>query len=126
METLNKKILIVEDEKAIINGISDLFAHEGFEVLKAGNGQEGLDLALSDHPDMILLDVLMPDTDGFFLLENLRKDDWGKSAKVLMWSNSRGVETIERTKKLGVLDFLIKSDWEYRDIVKKIRGFLGL
>jgi two-component system, cell cycle response regulator DivK len=125
MDTLQKKVLIVEDEASIINGISDKFTHEGFLVFKAKDGQEGLDRALREHPDFILLDNLMPDTDGFYLLENLRKDKWGKNVPVVMWSNSHGSKTIARAKKMGVLDFMIKSEWEYRDIVKKVREILS-
>ena len=125
MDTPQRKVLIIEDELSILNGISDKFAHEGFLVIKATNGQEGLDSALKDHPDFILVDNLMPNTDGFYFLENLRKDKWGKNARVIMWSNSQDSVTIARAKKIGILDFIIKSEWEYRDIVKKVKEILG-
>jgi len=118
------RILIVDDETPILNGISDKFAHEGFSVVKAVDGKDGLDKALQEHPDFILIDNLMPTADGFYFLENLRKDDWGKNARVIMWSNSHDSKTIARAKTLGTLDFMIKSDWEYRDVVKKVNGFL--
>lgn len=121
-----KKVLIVEDEAPILNGISDKFTHEGFLALKAKDGQEGLDMALKNHPDMILLDNLMPNTDGFYLLENLRKDEWGKNALVIMWSNSHDAGTSERAKELKVVDFMVKSEWEYRDVVKKVKEALGM
>jgi PleD family two-component response regulator len=124
MDTPPKKILIVEDEAAILNGISDKFTNEGFLVIKAKDGQEGLDEALKNHPDIVLLDNLMPNTDGFFFLENLRKDEWGKNVRIIMWSNSNDPKTINRAKKLGVVDFMIKSEWEYRDVVKKVREAL--
>ena len=121
MNTTQKTILIIEDEISILNGISDKFTHEGFMVTKAVDGQGGLDKALKDHPDFIIVDNLMPNTDGFYFLENLRKDTWGKKALVIMWSNSHDSSTIARAKKIGILDFMIKSEWEYRDIVKKVR-----
>lgn len=124
MDTTQKKVLIVEDEAAILNGISDKFTHEGFLTFKAKDGEEGLNKALKEHPDFILVDNLMPGTDGFFFLDNLRKDEWGKNAKVIMWSNSHDSNTIARAKKLGVLDFMIKSEWEYRDVVKKVKEAL--
>ena len=126
MDTPIKKILIVEDEVSILNGISDKFTHEGFQVFKAENGQEGLDVALKDHPDFVIIDNLMPNTDGFYFLENIRKDEWGKNAKVIMWSNSHDSNTISRAKKLGAVDFMIKSEWEYRDVVKKVKEALGI
>ena len=124
MDTSSKKILIVEDEAAILNGISDKFTNEGFMVIKAKDGQEGLNEALKNHPDIVLLDNLMPNTDGFFFLENLRKDEWGKNVRIIMWSNSNDSKTINRARKLGVIDFMIKSEWEYRDVVKKVREAL--
>lgn len=125
MSTPQQKVLIIEDELSILNGISDKFTHEGFEVIKAVNGQDGLDKALRDHPDFIIVDNLMPNTDGFYFLENLRKDKWGKNALAIMWTNSHDSSTITRAKKIGILDFMIKSEWEYRDVVEKVREYLG-
>jgi len=125
MDTPQRKVLIIEDEVSILNGISDKFVHEGFLVCRATNGKEGLDSALKDHPDFILVDNLMPNTDGFYFLENLRKDKWGKHVPVIMWSNSQDSVTIARAKKIGILDFIIKSEWAYRDIVKKVKEILG-
>jgi PleD family two-component response regulator len=121
MNISQKKVLIIEDDVPILNGISDKFTREGFLVFKAIDGKDGLDRALINHPDIIFVDNLMPNTDGFYFLENLRKDKWGKNAKVIMWSNSRDSKTIDRAKKFGILDFMIKSEWEYRDVVKKTR-----
>lgn len=124
MDSAQQKILIIEDELSLLNGISDKFAHEGFLVTKAINGQDGLDKALTEHPDFIMVDNLMPNSDGFYFLENLRKDKWGKDALVIMWSNSHDSTAISRAKKMGILDFMIKSEWEYRDVVKKVREYL--
>lgn len=126
MNILKKKVLIIEDEASILNGISDKFTHEGFFVMKAVDGKDGLDKALKDHPDFIIVDNLMPNTDGFYFLENLRKDKWGKNALVIMWSNSHDSSTIDRAKKIGILEFMIKSEWEYRDVVKKVREYLEI
>lgn len=125
MNTSQPKILIIEDELSILNGIADKFTHEGFLVTKAINGQDGLDKALKGRPDFIIVDILMPNTDGFYFLENLRMDKWGKGASVIMWSNSHDLSTISRAKKLGVLDFMIKSEWEYRNLVEKVKEYLN-
>jgi DNA-binding response OmpR family regulator len=126
MDVPLKKVLIVEDDVSILSGISDKFTHEGFLVVKATNGQDGLDKALKEHPDVLLVDNLMPGTDGFYLIENLRKDEWGKKAPVIMWSNSHSSDAVARAKGLGVLDFMIKSDWEYRDVANKVKEILGI
>jgi DNA-binding response OmpR family regulator len=126
MDTQQKKVLIIEDETPILNGISDKFTYEGFISIKAKDGKDGLDKALKEHPDFILVDNLMPSTDGFYFLENLRKDDWGKNVPVIMWSNSHDSKTIARAKKLGTIDFMIKSEWEYKDVVKKVKQALKM
>lgn len=123
---LNKKILIIEDEISILNGIADKFAFVGFSALKAGNGEEGLVRALKEHPDLILLDYRMPNMDGLTMLSRLREDSWGSGARVIMWSNSHSAGTIERAKKLGVLDFLVKSDWEFKNVVEKVKEVLNM
>ena len=126
METSAKKVLIVDDDMPILKGISDKFTHEGFLVINAKNGEEGLSMALKEHPDLIITDILMPKVDGLFFLESLRKNEWGKDAPVFIWSNSHNSSTLEQAKKLGVIEFLVKSDWEYRDIVNKVREILGV
>lgn len=123
---MQKKILIIEDDALILNGISDKFTYEGFLVIKAKNGQDGLNLALKERPDLIVSDILMPKVNGLSFLEDLRKDDWGKNARVIIWSNSHNSTTIDKAKKLGATDFLIKSDWEYRGVVDMARQILGM
>lgn len=70
-------ILIVEDDVPELNALRDKFTHEGFSILEAKNGEEGLATALREHPDLILLDIIMPVMDGMTMLVNLRKDPWG-------------------------------------------------
>src|SRR3989339_557055 len=109
-ELLNKKILIVEDEAPLRNAVSDILTFEGFTVFQAKNGQEGLDIALREHPDLTLLDLMMPIMDGLTMLEKLRQDQtWGTQAA-----------------EAGSYDFLVKSDWNIEDVVRKIKGRLGI
>lgn len=124
-DSKGQKILIVEDEGPILKGITLKFLLEGFVVISADDGETGLEKALNEHPDMILLDYRMPNMDGFDVLLRLRNDAWGKTAKVIMWSNSHSNEIKDRASSLGVLDFLVKSEWEYKDIVRKVREKLA-
>lgn len=120
-----KNILIIEDEVALSMGLSDKFQNSGFSTLVAKNGVDGFAQAIEKHPDLIILDILMPQMDGVTLLKKLREDEWGKTAKVVMWSNSKDLDVAEESKKeLGALDFLIKSEWTFGDIVKKVAKFL--
>ena len=126
-EPLNKKILIVEDEAPLRNAVSDILTFEGFTVFQAKNGQEGLDIALKEHPDLTLLDLMMPIMDGLTMLEKLRQDqEWGTQAAVILLTNINDPEKVAQATEAGSYDFLVKSDWNIEDVVKKIKGRLGI
>lgn len=125
-ESLNKKILIVEDEAPLRNAVSDTLTFEGFTVFQAKNGQEGLDIAFKEHPDLILLDLMMPIMDGLTMLEKLRQDEWGSGAAVILLTNINDPEKVAQATEAGSYDFLVKSDWNIEDVVKKIKGRLGI
>jgi CheY-like chemotaxis protein len=78
-----KRILLVEDEATIRQAIRDTLAGEDFSITEATNGAEGLTLALLKHPDLIILDVLMPKMHGIEMYSALRSDQWGKTAQVM-------------------------------------------
>ncbi len=125
--TIDKKILIVEDETPLRNAVSDILTFEGFTVFQAKNGQEGLDISLKEHPDLILLDLMMPVMDGLTMLEKLRQDqDFGKSAAVILLTNINDPEKVAQATEAGSYDFLVKSDWNIEDVVKKIKGRLAI
>lgn len=120
----NKKILlveIVEDEESLLNVLSEKFNSEGFRVLKAKNGEEGLKMALADHPDLILLDLLMPVMNGITMLKQLRLDPWGKNAKVIILTNLSDRAKVAEAGELESHEYLIKSDWKLDDVVAKVR-----
>lgn len=71
-----KKILVVEDEKNLRSAIVDVLGYNNFETLEAKNGKEALKIALRDHPDLILLDLFMPEMDGMTALAKIRHDSW--------------------------------------------------
>ncbi len=123
----NKKILVVEDETPLRNAISDILTFEGFAVFQAKNGQEGLDAALKEEPDLILLDLMMPVMDGLTMLEKLREHDgYGKRAGVILLTNINDPDKVAQATSAGSYDFLVKSDWNIEDVVKKIKGKLGI
>ena len=124
MTTEHPLILIVEDEKPLIHALHDKLQREGFEILQAQNGKDGLALALEKHPDLILLDIIMPIMDGVTMLRELRKDEWGKFARVIMLTNLTDAEKTEEALRTGASDYLIKADWKLEDLINKIRGTL--
>lgn len=114
------KIVIAEDEAPLLRGLKDRFTQEGFTVFPAENGAEALKLALENHPDMILLDIVMPTMDGMTTLKKLRQDTWGKTAKVIFLTNLSDSEKVSDAVAHGVYDFLIKVDWSLDDLVKRV------
>jgi len=120
-----QKILIVEDEWSILKALGEKFTREGFQVLKAIDGKQGLEIALRDHPDMILLDVIMPNVDGLAMLKALREDAWGKNAPVIILTNLNDTEKLNASVQTSGYEYLVKSDWKIADVVAKVKAKLG-
>lgn len=126
-----KKILIVEDEKIMLKALADKFITEGFEVIKAEDGKKGLKAALLEKPDMILLDILLPEMDGMEVLKKLRADKWGAQAKVILLTNVNDAEIVASGAQYGagngeVYEYLIKTDWTLDEVVGKVKNRLGI
>lgn len=120
---MKEKVLLVEDEDALAQVLSIKLEREGFTVFRAKDGEEGLEVATREHPDVILLDIIMPKMDGLTMLSRLRKDggEWGKSAKVMMLTNLSDGDSVMKSLNEAAFDYLVKSDWKLEDIVEKIR-----
>ena len=121
-----KKILIVEDEMYLRLPLAEQFKAEGFVVLEAKNGLEGLEKALAEHPDVIVLDVMMPKMSGTEMLEKLREDPWGKTALALILTNSVERDFVKDILGTSMPEYMVKSDWDIADIVKKVKSKLGI
>ena len=120
----NKKILITEDEKSMLQALGDTFKSENFDVFKAENGEKGLETAFKEHPDVILIDIVMPKMDGLTMLKKLREDDWGKSVPVIILTNLGDMEKMAEAVEDGICNYLIKTDWSLEDIVKKVKKLI--
>jgi len=124
MSNQPKKILIVEDDQLLLKILSNEFEKQGFKTLLAQDGEEGLDKALYEQPDLILLDIVMPKMDGLTMLKKLRAEKEGAAIPVMILTNLSGAETIEKSVASGTFDFLVKANWELDDIVKKVKNKL--
>lgn len=116
------KIAIIEDDSAISQMYLIKFEAEGFEVETAENGVIGLQLIESMRPDIILLDLMMPEMNGDEMLRQLRATDWGKDIKVAILTNIGEQEMPEDINTLGISAFIVKADMTPRqvaDLVKK-------
>ncbi len=115
-----KKILIVEDETLLRALFKAQLERGGFVVLEAENGQSGLESALKNHPDLILLDIIMPIMDGLMMLEKLRQDQWWMNVPVILLTNLSDSAAMQKARQHNVPDYLLKVDWKMEEVVKKI------
>ena len=115
---MSKKILIVEDEKPLANALELKLTHSGFEVKVTYDGIDALETIKKDHYDLILLDLVMPNMDGFSVLSKLRESK--NNTKVIVTSNLSQSEDIEKATDLGALDYFVKSDTSLSKIVEYI------
>jgi CheY-like chemotaxis protein len=125
MENAQKKILIVEDEASILKALIDKFQREKFTTFQAKNGVEALEIASAKKPDVILLDIIMPEMDGLEALKKIRKAEWGKDIPVLMLTNLSDMEKISEAVQIGISGYLVKSDWKLEDVVEKVKEKLS-
>lgn len=122
----NKKvILIIEDEAPMSHVLKLKLEGVGYEVLTEIDGADGLHTAMQEHPDLILLDIIMPVLDGITMLKKLREDTWGKHVQVIMLTNLTDSKMIEESVAEGAFDYIIKSDWSLDKIVEKINKKLS-
>ena len=116
-----KRILLVEDDDALANVYLIRLQAEGFDVLRVSNGEDALATALKYHPDLVLLDIMMPKVSGFDVLDILRNTPETSHVKVMMLTALGQESDIERAKALGVNDYLVKSQVVIADVVDRIR-----
>jgi len=119
-----KKILIIEDDKFLRELILRKLLKAGYKVSYAIDGEEGLKKIKEEKPDLVLLDLILPGTDGFEVLEKTKSDIEISSISVIILSNLGQKEDIERGLKLGAIDFLVKAHFTPQEIVDKIEKIL--
>lgn len=118
------KILIIEDEEVLAKTITERLMSEGFSVYVANDGIDGLKLAIDKHPDLILLDLLLPKLDGLSMLKRLREDSWGAQAKVIILSNLSDPRPMTKGVDIGLNDialYMVKTNWTLEEMVIKIK-----
>lgn len=120
-----KKVLIVEDDTAMLGILSFKIAAEGFEVIKAQDGQQGLQFAISEQPDLILLDLLLPKLSGLELLEALRKVEHDKHIPVIILSNLSENSAIYKSVALNSSAYFIKSNSSLEHIATEVKNKLA-
>jgi len=118
------KIIIVEDDQAIREMYQLKLEAEGFSVYLAKNGKEGLIAAETYKPDIILLDLMMPEMTGGEMLAKLRASEWGKKIKVIILTNVSRDEAMDAVKALKIEGLIVKADTTPSEVVEAIKKLL--
>jgi len=124
MTKKNKKILIIEDDKILADMYIVKFKKEGFDIVGTQNGAEGLELAKKEKPDMILLDVILPQIDGFSLLAKFKKSKDLKHIPIILLTNLGQQGDIEKGEKLGATGYLTKSNTTPSSVIEKVKQIM--
>lgn len=120
------KVAIIEDEPFLASMYTTKFELEGFEVLRASNGEEGLKAIAEGKPDLILLDVIMPKVDGFEVLEKLRANPETATTAVILLTNLGQRTDIEKGLAMGATDYIIKANYTPAQVVAKVKQHLNI
>ena len=121
---MKSHILLIEDDRHLSESIADILSLDDYDVTVRHSGREGLATALAEHPDLIILDIKMPDMDGYGVFEALQMDDWGKKAKVLVLTASESLENIAKNIKLPREQILFKPEVSIEELRTKVAARL--
>lgn len=116
-----KSVLIIDDDAEVLHALSTALSDAGFLVVTASDGARGIEEALREKPDLILLDVRMPDMDGHETLKRLRTDRWGRTAHVVFLTNMDDADNISQGFDLSADDYVIKTQESLASIVQKVK-----
>ncbi|UCE99527.1 MAG: response regulator [Planctomycetota bacterium] len=118
------KILIVDDEPDLVQTLQERLEINGYDVVTANNGKEGLEKVVQEKPHIILLDVIMPVMDGLEMLEALRKHPESKDTAVIMLTARSQRQDIVRARACDVQAYLVKP-FDLRELIEKIENIVG-
>lgn len=122
--TQKRKVLVVDDDANLRKPLVDILEASGYEVISATDGDEGLKKAIEIKPDVTLLDVMMPKLNGWQVLDELRKDEWGKGAKVIMLTSLGQIENVAHALDKKVFNYIVKSDLKMEEIPKMVESMI--
>jgi len=124
-EKTNKKILMIEDERIIVDLLKRKLEKEGYQVSVGRDGVEGLEKMRKDKPELILLDIVMPRMGGLEVMEKMREDNELKDIPIVVISNSGQPIELDRAKKLGAKDWLVKTEFDPQEVIRKVKKQIG-
>lgn len=119
------KILIIEDDPLMLRMYQKIFKFEGFTVVVASNGEEGIDTARKEKPTLILLDIMMPKMNGLEVLDKLKLDPNTKKIPVVMLTNLAGSHDAEKALTLGAVKYIVKSEYDPKQVTNMVKEILA-
>lgn len=120
------KIAIIEDDVVISQMYRMKFEADGFEVQLANNGKRGVAMVEAFSPDLILMDLQMPEMGGAEALELIRASDWGKTIPVIILTNLGEEESPKQIRSLGIHSYIVKANLTPRQVVQRVKEALGI
>lgn len=120
-----KTILIIEDSPYLAESLVDMINLRGHNAIKAPTGSEGVSMAIENKPDLILLDIRLPDIDGYEVYRQIKQNDWGARAKIMVLTASESTENISKNIDLPSELILFKPDWSVKELLEKIETQLN-
>lgn len=120
-----KTILFIEDEQALQRTMGMALQSGGYEVLQALNGEDGVRIAKEKHPDLILLDLILPRIDGFGVLKQVKEDSDIEDIPVIVLTNLESADDVDKALELGATTYLVKANYNLEDVLGKVKAVLG-
>ena len=117
-----KKILLVEDEAALQKSLGDTLRNYDFEVISSLDGEIGERLAKTEHPDLIILDLILPKKDGLEVFQALKEDKDTQDIPVVILTNLEKMENVEKVLEMGAKTYLVKANYTLQEIVEKVKA----
>ena len=113
-------VLVIEDSSYLAESLIDMLEMQGYRAVHCATGKEAVAAALEQHPDLILLDIRLPDIDGYEVYRQIRATNWGATANIMVLTASESIENIAKHIDLPTADVLFKPDWSMQDLLQKI------
>lgn len=120
-----KKILFIEDEVALQKALGDVLRKENYEVISALDGEIGLRMAVTQKPDLILLDLILPKKEGLEVLKELRENPETKRIPVIILTNLERIENVDKALEMGATAYLIKTQYKLEEVIEKVKKALN-
>jgi DNA-binding response OmpR family regulator len=120
------KIAIIEDDPVISQMYRFKFEASGFEVQLANNGKRGIEMVKNFEPDLILLDLQMPEMGGAEALEIIRKNEWGKNIPVIILTNMGEEESPKKLRTLGIHSYIVKANLTPNQVLERVKQALDI